>query len=158
LFLQAEANSVKPFTYSHYRSSQSWTQYGQPLAHPLGANFQEYLFRALFQPGKWAALRISATAFFARKGNDSAYYSGPNYGGSLYKSNNTRVAEYGNEILQGNLSTISNFRFDIHYMLRHNLYVDLGFQKRSQTGWRPSDGTWLNFGLRLNMEVFQNLL
>lgn len=152
LFLQAEANAVKPYTYSHYRSSQSWTQYGQPLAHPLGANFKEYVFRAIFQPARWPRLRITALGMVAKKGNDSGYYSGKNWGGALYKSNDSRVSEYGNKMLQGNVSSISNFQVNACYMIKHNLYFDLGFQKRNQTGWNAQSGTWVNFGLRMNIE------
>lgn len=157
LFLQAEQNSVKPYTYSHYRSSQSWTNYGQSLAHPLGANFRETLLRAIYQPGKWAKFRLSAIAMFAQKGYDSSYYSGKNFGGDLHKSNDTRVAEYGNKMLQGNQAALQNIRVDLSYMLRHNLYIDLGYQIRNQTGWNAGSGQWLNFGLRLNLEQFNTM-
>jgi hypothetical protein len=157
LFLQAEQNVVKPFTYSHYRSSQSWTQFGQSLAHPLGANFRETMFRAIFQPARLPKLRLNATAILAKKGEDSAYYSGPNYGGNLYKSNDSRISEYGNKLLQGNVRSISNFRMDLSYMLRHNLYIDLGLQTRNQSGWKSSEGTWIHFGLRWNVESINTM-
>lgn len=157
LFVQAEANSVKPYTYSHYRSSQSWTNFGQPLAHPLGANFKEYVFRAILQPARWPRLHITALVMLAKKGNDSNYYQGKNWGGSIYKSNNTRVSEYGNTLLQGNISTISNTQINVSYMFRHNLYFDLGVQVRNQKGFMAQNGTWVNFGLRLNLESTNTL-
>ena len=41
LFLNAEMNTVRPFTYSSTFQGQSYTHYNQSLAHPLGANFKE---------------------------------------------------------------------------------------------------------------------
>lgn len=41
LNLQAEYNYAKPYMYSHKNISQSYTHYNQPLAHPLGAGFNE---------------------------------------------------------------------------------------------------------------------
>ena len=41
LFLGAEFNTVRPFTYSATDPAQSFSHYSQPLAHPLGANFRE---------------------------------------------------------------------------------------------------------------------
>lgn len=152
LFLQGEINAVKPFTYSHYRSSQSWNHYGQPLAHPLGANFREMLFRAIFQPARLPKLRFTTTIISAKKGEDSAYYTGKNNGGNIYKSNDTRIMDYGNKLLQGNTSNIQNIRLELSYQFKHNLFFDLGFQKRIQSGWNKQEGTWVNLGIRLNIE------
>ena len=41
LYLQGEANYVRPYTYSHGNSIQNYGHYNQSLAHPLGANFKE---------------------------------------------------------------------------------------------------------------------
>ncbi|MBS3913762.1 MAG: hypothetical protein KG003_04640 [Bacteroidetes bacterium] len=152
LFLQVEKNSVKPYTYSHSRNSQSWTQYGQSLAHPLGANFKELAFRSYFQLAKLPQLQFGITVINAKKGEDSAYYSGANYGGNLYKSNDSRVAEYGNKILQGNLTEIWNSAITFSYMIKHNVFLDFSYQQRSQTGWAAKRGNWLQFGLRWNIE------
>ncbi|MEX0636266.1 MAG: capsule assembly Wzi family protein, partial [Ferruginibacter sp.] len=43
LDLQFETNRVRPFTYSHKDTIGNYTHYNQPLAHPLGANFQEFI-------------------------------------------------------------------------------------------------------------------
>ncbi|MFY7945393.1 MAG: hypothetical protein ACOVQJ_00205 [Bacteroidia bacterium] len=157
LFLQVERNVVKPYTYSHYRSSQDWSNYGQPLAHPLGANFREVFFRAVYQPGRYARWRLAVMYMRASKGMDSSYYGGPNYGGMIYKSNDSRIGDYNIVQLQGNKAEISHLRFEANYMLRHNLYLELAYQKRSQTGFRPTDGNWLQVGLRLNTEALNTL-
>ena len=38
-----EFNTVKPYTYSNQQSISSYAFYGDPLAHPFGANFREFL-------------------------------------------------------------------------------------------------------------------
>lgn len=54
LTLQAEYNHVEPFTYSSFGYLQNYSHYNQPLAHPLGANFNEiigiinYKYKRLF--------------------------------------------------------------------------------------------------------------
>ena len=54
LDLQFETNRVRPFVYSHSDSVANYTHYNQPLAHPVGANFQEFIGIARFQPAtKW---------------------------------------------------------------------------------------------------------
>ena len=50
LDLRLESNRVRPFTYSHRDSVANYTHYNQPLAHPLGANFQEWIGIARYQP------------------------------------------------------------------------------------------------------------
>ena len=50
LDLQLEHNRVRPFTYSHGDSVANYTHYNMPLAHPLGANFQEVIGIARYQP------------------------------------------------------------------------------------------------------------
>jgi hypothetical protein len=45
LDLQAEYNQVRPYTYTHRDSSAYYAHYDTPLAHPLGANFKELIFK-----------------------------------------------------------------------------------------------------------------
>src|SRR5690606_3760723 len=69
LDVQLEANRVRPFTYSHYDTIANYTHYNQPLAHPLGANFQEYIGILHYQPApRWI---LQAKAIYYYKGLDS---------------------------------------------------------------------------------------
>jgi hypothetical protein len=43
LDFQFETNIVRPFTYSHDDTVANFSHYNQPLAHPLGANFDEFI-------------------------------------------------------------------------------------------------------------------
>jgi len=81
LDLQGEVNRARPFTYSHYSDVSNYTHYNQPLAHPLGANFQEFIGIAHYQPApKWT---IEARAIYYYKGLDS---SGRNFGGNIFEN------------------------------------------------------------------------
>ncbi len=53
LTLQAEYNEVRPYTYSHGSVQQNYAHYNQPLAHPFGANFKEYLGFISYRANRW---------------------------------------------------------------------------------------------------------
>lgn len=81
LFIQAEYNNVKAFTYSHAIPLQSYTHYNQSLTHPLGANFDELLFRAGYS---FKDLFIQYRHSIARIDKDNR---GGNFGNDIFKSN-----------------------------------------------------------------------
>ena len=43
-----EFNSIRPFTFSHKSSLESYSHMNRPLGHPLGANFNEGLAELLY--------------------------------------------------------------------------------------------------------------
>jgi hypothetical protein len=51
LHVQVEYNQVRPFAYSCRDSLQAWTHYNQSIAHPLGANFKEWLVALQYKIG-----------------------------------------------------------------------------------------------------------
>jgi hypothetical protein len=97
LFFRAELNVVRPFTYSHWSSMEAYGAYLQPLAHPLGANFEELVFQMRYQ---WKRNTLSFLLMKSLQGvdNDSI-----NRGYDIYRSYNDMVSEYGNTLLQGRL-------------------------------------------------------
>ncbi|GAB4379206.1 MAG: hypothetical protein Kow0075_09640 [Salibacteraceae bacterium] len=62
----AEINAVRPYTFAHTNINQNYTHMGQPLAHPLGANFIEWVAGVHFAPTDRVSLRILST--LSRKG------------------------------------------------------------------------------------------
>lgn len=154
--LQAEYNTVRPYTYSHSDVLNSYTHYNQPLAHPLGSNFREWSFKGFFQPKALPNLRIHALAMLAKQGNDP-WLNGPNFGSNPRRDNDVRVGDEGIKMLQGEISNIRSFKVDITYMVYHNVNIDLSWLYRNQTGWHPSSGNWFNLGLRWNFEPVQHL-
>ncbi|HEX4852279.1 MAG TPA: hypothetical protein VFV08_15795, partial [Puia sp.] len=54
LDFQFEMNLVRPYVYSHNDTVSNYSNYNQPLAHPLGANFREFVTMLRYQPApKW---------------------------------------------------------------------------------------------------------
>lgn len=149
LDLQGEMNRVRPFTYSHYDSVANYSHYNQPLAHPLGANFQEFIGIAVYQPApKW---NINAKAIYYYQGLDSA---GQNFGGNIFRDYRTRVANDGFKIGSGAKGKCFNGTFLVSYELRQNLFLDASLQHRTykidnQPG--SSNTTLVTAGIRLNM-------
>ncbi len=97
-FFRGEMNIVRPYTYSHLSNSQSYTNQGDPLAHPYGANFAEILGEVNWQRDKW---RASIFASYSLKGYDT---SAVNWGGNInipYVNRPVELMDYGHQIGQG---------------------------------------------------------
>lgn len=104
LYVQAELNIVRPFTYSHGSAVQSYTHLNEPLAHPLGANFYEALFLTVF-PIK-ERLEIRNQVMYQQYGRDADQ---GNLGGNIFRSYVNPRDQIGNFIGQGfNTEEISN--------------------------------------------------
>ncbi len=148
LDLQGEVNRVRPFTYTHYDSISNYTHYNQPLAHPLGANFQEFIGIATYQPApRWF---VYAKAIYFYQGLDS---SGKNFGGNIFKNYTTRSGE-NFKVGAGAKATCFNGFLQLSYELKQNLFLDASLQHRTysianQSG--NSNTTLVTAGIRLNM-------
>ena len=149
LDLQGEINRVRPFTYSHNDTIANYTHYNQALAHPLGANFQEFIGIVHYQPApKW---NINARAIYYYKGLDTA---GQNFGGNIFADYQSRVKNEGFKVGSGAKATCFNGTLLISYELRQNLFLDASLQQRTfridnQKG--QSNTTLVTAGIRLNM-------
>ncbi|MFN8343046.1 MAG: hypothetical protein U0V64_15395 [Cyclobacteriaceae bacterium] len=118
LDLQAEVNIVRPFTYSHQSLYTNYSNYLQPLAHPLGANFYELAGIVRYQPGR---LNVVWKNTYAVIGRDA---TGNNFGGDINKSYVSRTKEYGNTLAQGVQNKIAYSDLTISYMVKHNIFID----------------------------------
>ena len=149
LDIQVEINRVRPFTYSHNDTIANYTHYNQPLAHPLGANFQEVLTIINYQPKpKWY---ISAKAIYYYQGLDSA---GVNFGSNIFRDYTTRPREAGFKVGSGNKATCLNSILQVSYEWKENLYFDVSFQYRNyKIASLPghSNTSMVTAGIRLNM-------
>jgi hypothetical protein len=132
LDLQAEWNRVRPFTYSHYDSISNYTHDNQPLAHPLGANFNEFLgsLRYQFAP-KWMVL---AKAMFYKQGRDTGSVS---FGSNIFLPNGApyRTMEYGYELGGGALAKVGYASFLLSYQFRPNLFFEANAVLRQQNAY-----------------------
>ena len=120
LDLQGEMNMVRPYTYSHSKSQTSYTHYGQMLAHPMGANFQELVGIIRFQPFK--RILLSSKVIYANIGVDTL---NSNWGQNILLPYTSREQNYNNRIGQGVNTNIYYLDMNISYMVKHNLFVDL---------------------------------
>jgi hypothetical protein len=121
LDLQLETNVVRPYVYSAGDSANSYTNYNTPMAHPLGANFEEFIGILKYQPIN--RLTLQGKVFYMLQGLDIP--GGPDYGSNPLKSYNDRPNDYGNFLLQGANTKTVLLEFIGSYMLKHNFFFEL---------------------------------
>ena len=149
LDLQVETNRVRPFTYSHGDTVANYTHYNQPLAHPLGANFQEFIGIINYQP--IPKLSILAKAIYYYQGLDSA---GINYGSNPFENYRNRTMEFGFNVGSGNKAKCFNSLLRLSYELKQNLFFDASLQYRTYklSGTAAHNNTTLfNVAVRRNI-------
>lgn len=101
LSVQSEMNVVRPFTYTHGSPVQAWTHLNQALAHPLGANFGEWVSFIRYDRNKWKFVEEFVWATYGRDTdvNDDGVMD--NMGGNITHSYMAPYQIYGNELYQG---------------------------------------------------------
>jgi hypothetical protein len=119
LDLQGEINVVRPYTYSHNSNYGSYSNYRQPIAHPLGANFKEITGIIRYQP--LPRLNLTGKLSLMQVGRDT---TGVNWGGDMLKKNTTRQQDFGNTIGQGVSNDILFGTFTASWQVKHNLFID----------------------------------
>lgn len=117
-FAQFEYNLVRPFTYAHSSPTQAYSHYNMPLAHPLGANFKEFIAIVNYQKKKWTLKGTYVNTF------QGISPLGFNFGENVELSNQSREKEYENYIGQGITTTVN--------------YVDLNLSYTFQEAWKAS--------------------
>ena len=128
LSLQAEWNFVRPYTYSHKVSAENYGHFQQALAHPLGANFSEYLFFADYKIKKWALhVQLMKAKYGGGFKNDSI-----SYGNDIFISYNNRPFDNGIKMYQGNLTNLDYRKATISYLInpKTNFKIETGIISR----------------------------
>lgn len=111
MFMQVEVNVVRPYTYSHGSPQQSYSNGPLPLAHPMGANFAEFIgilsynVKGFTFTGQVVATRYGADV------NDTM-----NFGQNVFQSYITREREYGNKVFQGCPTNVFLAKFSSSYV------------------------------------------
>ncbi|WP_456376008.1 gliding motility protein RemB [Lutibacter sp.] len=157
LYLQAEYNAVRPYTYSHDELNLNYGHNNQPLAHLWGSNFRETIGIARYTKGRWFA---NAKIIFGQKGFD--FDNGTDtfsYGGNVFEDNDNRASDYGNEIGQGNSASIFIGDLQVGYLVNPATNLKLfggltfrNFNPDAPTGvFDKSNSTWMSFGLRTDV-------
>ena len=157
LYLQAEYNRVRPYTYSHNTIVLNYGHSNQSMAHTLGANFSEFITIARYQKGRVFG---DAKVIFAKRGfdfntdEDSSFY-----GGDVYGTEDNRVGDTGNELAQGNTTNFFHGELQLGYLINPatnlKVYGSLmyrDFQPELNTSSVfENQTTWINFGVRTDL-------
>lgn len=116
-----EYNLARPYTYAHFDPISNYTNYGEPLAHPWGANFREFVGIANYSCGRFD---FSAQGTYGIFGTDPD--ASTNFGKDLFKSYDTHQYVYGNHIGQGVRNTLLYGDLRAAYLLnpKYNLRVE----------------------------------
>ncbi len=143
-----EFNQARPYTYSYANTTEAYGHYNQPLAHPLGANFREFILMSSYTRNNWM---ISFKLNFAMYGIDTA---GLDYGKDIFIPYDQRISEYGNEIGQGLKTKLFIGDLNVAYLLnrRTNMRLEAGVTIRNENNaqW-DKQMHYLYFGLKTGL-------
>lgn len=149
LDIQGEVNIVRPYTYGHKSTYTNYTHFNQMLAHPMGANFYEFIGVVRAQP--IPKLNVVSKMFFTKVGRDT---TGVHWGSNPQKPYYGFAQEFGNEVAQGFTSTIFYWDLTLSYQLKHNLFIDLQHvyrKEENELSILSNENQFVSVGLRLNM-------
>jgi Capsule assembly protein Wzi len=153
---QLEWNQVRPYTYSHYDENANYSNYKQPLAHPLGANFNEWIASIRFQASP--RLHFQSSLYIISTGEDMDSIS---YGGNVIAPNTRRPGDFGHTIGQGIKTDITYWSSSVRFELTPGVFLDGQYVYRNKTSELPDRSLKTNlfqFGVRYNIarreEVF----
>lgn len=147
----AEINSVKPYTYSGRLPVINYSHFNEPLAHPMGANFNELLGIVSYS---WNRFDFEQELMYARYGLDDGLI---NYGKDIYKSYLYPSQLKGNYIGQGLTTNLYFSNTRVSYLLnpKYNLRLETELTlRRESNAQRIRNNSIVSFGLRSS---FRNL-
>jgi hypothetical protein len=154
LDVQIETNIVRPYMYTHRKTEQSYTHYNQAIAHPIGANFREFIGIIRYQPKpKWVTTIKLFKILHGADSSDDA--STTHFGGDLLKDYNNRPADTGLEIGQGVQENISIADISLSYQFYDKTFADLRFVYRQSNRDSPlmnQSNSLIYLGLRMNID------
>ncbi|MCU0430932.1 MAG: hypothetical protein MUF42_13290 [Cytophagaceae bacterium] len=121
LDIQGELNYVRPYMYAHKDYYRNFTHFNQELAHPLGANFTEWIGILRYQPHY--RVQCTGKVFLMTKGLDEI--DSLNWGGDIRKDYTQIEQQYNNRMAQGLRTQTQLLSLQVSYMLFHNCFVDV---------------------------------
>ncbi|MCA5006489.1 gliding motility protein RemB [Sphingobacterium bovistauri] len=153
LHFLAEYNLVRPYTYQHFASISNYSNNGEPLAHPRGANFREFLGTAQYT---WNRFEFNGKAMISSFGTDPNAET--NMGGDIFQPYTAIPNMYGNKIGQGVKNNLYFADLRASYVLnpKYNLRLELGYTQRYRRieGEATQKSGVINFGLRSSFRNF----
>jgi hypothetical protein len=147
-----EYNTAKPYTYSARSAIENYSDNGEPLAHPWGANFRELVGLLNYT---YKRFDFSGEADLGRYGLD---INGLNYGQDIFmlwtqpaRAIGNAIQSTGNYTGQGLTTNMAYFEGKVAYVLnpKYNLRVEFdGIFRVDQNSQFNDRTTWLTIGLR----------
>lgn len=151
LNLTMEYNQATPYTYQSRNNRVNYSNHGEALAHPRGANFKEFLGIATYN---WRRFDLYFQGLYSKYGQDPN--NSANFGGNIFKEQMPDNPSYTTG--QGQAVDLLYLESRLAYVLnpKYNLRVELGLIRRQQQiediGKR--NNTILSFGLRSSFRQF----
>ncbi|WP_243403253.1 gliding motility protein RemB [Sphingobacterium haloxyli] len=149
----AEYNVVRPYTYQHYVSISNYSNHGEPLAHPRGANMRELLGMLNYS---WNRFDFSVQGMYSRFGTDPD--AATNMGGDIFQSYANFPNRYGNYIGQGVKNDLYYGDIKAAYVLnpKYNLRFEVGYTQRYNRieGAATEKSGVISLGLRSSFRNF----
>ncbi len=147
---QIEWNIVRPYTYTHFDSATTYTHYNQPLAHPLGANFSDFIFITKYQASN--KLNFEGKVFVMQQGQDSSLNQNKTFGGNIFSLYQRRTGDINQLLFQGVKAKTLLVTMAAAYEIRPNLYLDASLLYRKFNKINANLNTMqLSAGVRWNM-------
>jgi len=140
-----EYNGAKPYTYSEQESINNYSEEGEPLAHPWGANFREVVGLLNYSYKRWD---FSGELDYGLYGYD---INGLDYGKNIFESYTKPARVYGNYIGQGLRTNLYYGSGAIAYVLnpKYNLRIEGEVTLRRETNDSYTHNMALfSFGIR----------
>lgn len=153
LDFQSEFNIVRPFVYAHKAPQQSYTNFNQSLAHPVGANFLESITFLNFWHKHWIA---SAKFQYVVQGLDNLYeHKGSNIFISDYLISPNLNNASGQYFLQGLKTRLINAEVRGGYLInpKINLSAEAFINYRYKKNELVKENN-LFFGVSLRTNIF----
>jgi len=153
LDFQIEYNAVNPYTFASSEVTSpslltfaNYTNFNQPLAHVLGANFKELILLAKYKPTNrtYVLVKYINTIY----GTDIA---NENWGGNILLPLNSRKKDFDNFIGQGQKTVVKALNFDVSYEFFHNYYLDFHVMLRQTATSLKKEQHYYGGGIRVNI-------
>jgi len=156
LFLQAEFNYARPYTFAHKSPILNYGNQSQPLGHSWGANFWEAVIISRYKKDRWFG---SAKLVIGKKGFDFQNQA-VSFGGDIYQPYTIRQGDTGNELAQGNTASLFLADFQGNYLLNPatntSLFANLSFRNIYMNTPTNAllEGTTVWFSVGLKADLF----
>lgn len=157
LNLLAELNTIRPFTYTALNPLISYSNYGQPLADPLGTNFREFIFISSYT---YKRFDFRGQFNYALEGLDDPAKPNQSTGGDIFKPYTIyRTPTEGFFIGSGIRTHLLYTDIRASYMLnyKNNLRIEVGYTNRTLKNifsTSTDNSNYFTFGLKASFRNF----